>query len=134
MSISTVNKLDFSSASLVPTVPASKAKIQRVLRAWPGVLESQQTLVFAFRRQQAKIEAWKKDFKKLWMFCDNTGEDVLEIAKMVATLEDRIDVLEWKVSGLETDADVEIKSGEDEQEEEKEEKEVKDKFSAKVEF
>ena len=36
---------------------------------------------------------------------------------MVATLEDRINVLEWKVSGLEADADVEIKSREDEQEE-----------------
>ena len=98
MFISTVDKLDFSSASLVPTVPASEAKIQRVLQAWPGVLESQQTLVFAYKRQQAKIEAWEKDFKKLWMFCNNTGEDVLEIVKVVATLEDTIDVLEWKVS------------------------------------
>ena len=68
------------------------------------------------------------------MFCNDTGEDVLEIAKMVATLEDRINVLEWKVSGLEADADVEIKSREDEQEEEKEEQVVKDKFSAKEEF
>ena len=68
------------------------------------------------------------------MFCNDTGEDVLEIAKIVTTLEDRIDVLEWKVSGLEADADVEIKSREDEQEKEKEEQEIKDKSSAKEEF
>ena len=79
----TVDKLDFSASALAPAIHATKAQISSVLRSWPAIMESQETIMSTFRRQKAQINAWEDNFKTFRKHCKDTGTDLITVEKNV---------------------------------------------------
>ena len=116
MSVTTVDTLDFSASALAPAIPATKAQISSVLRSWPAIMESQETIMSSFRRQQDQINAWEDNFKTLWKHCKDTGTDLITVEKNLQAFDDWLDCLEGTIEDNKGDGeqDVKIESEEDE--------------------